>query len=65
MVCGTCGCMVLADTEEWNVPRCDAHATDDGGCDKWRCAKCCNKPFKCACQYPEWTDKPVRRQYAI
>lgn len=59
MICGTCGHIILADTEEWNTPRCDEHATLDGGCDKWRCAICHAKPFKCSCKNPDWTDKPV------
>lgn len=50
----TCGHIILADTEEWQQPRCDGHATNDGKADRWRCKHCINRPYACLCDTPEW-----------
>ncbi len=53
----TCPCSghILADTEEWKVPRCFDCATPDGTTDTWRCKRCTLRPYACECAEPEWT----------
>jgi hypothetical protein len=50
-----CGDAILADTEEWQQPRCFNHATDDGKTDSWRCKYCGCRPYSCLCKEPDWT----------
>ncbi len=49
--------VILADTEDWQVPRCYSCATDKDenvATYFWRCNKCLKKPHKCLCDKPEW-----------
>lgn len=49
-----CGHGMLADTEEWQQPRCHTHATEDGKTDTWRCNNCTRRPYACLCDTPDW-----------
>lgn len=54
MITCPCGHPILADTEDWKVPRCFDCATDDGLTDYWICDICKTRPYGCVCHKPKW-----------
>ncbi len=54
-----CDGIIMADTEEWQQPRCYYCATPDGLSDKWRCKGCQCRPYACLCNKPSWTTETL------
>jgi hypothetical protein len=57
-----CGDVILADTEDWQVPRCYGCSTEDDGTDRWFCNHCKKKPYACKCDKPDWHNDTFFRE---